>query len=574
MADVVAVEGDGGEAGVGPEELAAGDGGGAEGGVGGDLAEEGVGDLLRELGAEGELFDGELVEVGVGDAEAGEFGAEVAGFEAPVGGEGFLEGDVPLLGVAAAVGTLHAEDALAEAGIGVDGLGGDGGAVGEDEGGVDVVEGLLAEGLNEGEQGRREGGGDAGLLDPSDAVAAAEDERIGGFEGEAQAGGDVFLFEISGGGRGSVGAELVEFLGGEIEDGSAVVDDGGGEIQGVAGAEVDGEPVGEAPIVLDEEFGDTGAGLDDGGLDVDAEAADLAEEERGEGVAGVGIDGSGGREAGGEYIRELEVAGGAGRLEDVEGLEADVGSELETVVALDEGVVVEELGDGGGEGGVAAGGGAELLEADEVVGRQDIGERTGGDIGDLGGLGEGLAQPAGGAIELATGIAEAELIDGRRGDGEGVFGGEAVGAGEGVAETAAAVGQGSGGAGVVAEEGVAGEDAVAGAEVAVDAAIELIGQRVVVAYAAIVVGGRDVGGGVAIDDSQGSPVEARGGNGVAGESVSEPGSVDAAGGGGVEERGCEHAAALGGGGDGAGSDDPGVEAGALPVGEKEGPVFL
>ena len=115
---------------------------------------------------------------------------------------------------------------------------------------------------------------------------------------------------------------------------------------------------------------------------------------------------------------------------------------------------------------------------------------------------------------------------------------------------------------------------MAGAEVAVDAAIELIGQRVVVTYAAIVVGGRDVGGGVAIDDSQSSPVEARGGNGVAGESVSEPGSVDAAGGGGVEERGCEHAAALGGGGDGAGSDDPGVEAGALPVGEKEGPVFL
>lgn len=57
VAGVVAIEGDGGETGEWAEELAAGDAGGAERGVGGDLAEVGVGDLVGELGTEGELFD-------------------------------------------------------------------------------------------------------------------------------------------------------------------------------------------------------------------------------------------------------------------------------------------------------------------------------------------------------------------------------------------------------------------------------------------------------------------------------------------------------------------------------------
>lgn len=306
-----------------------------------------------------------------------------------MGGEGFLEGEVPLLGVAAAVGTLDGEDALAEAGIGAGGLDGDGGAGGEEEGGVDVVEGLLAEGLDVREEGGGEGGGDAGLFDPSEAVAGAKGEGVGGLEGEAEAWGEVGFFEVAGGAGGAVGAELVELLGIQVEDGAAVMEDGGGEVEGVADAEVEGEPGRGAPIVLEEEFGDAGAGLDGFRLGVDGEAADLAGEEGGEGVTGIGDDGAGGGEGGGEDGGELEVAGGAGGLEDVEGLEADIGADLEAVGAADEREIIDELGDGGGEAGVAAGGRAELLEADDIVGGEDGGEGRGGDIGDLGGLGEG-----------------------------------------------------------------------------------------------------------------------------------------------------------------------------------------
>jgi hypothetical protein len=63
-------------------------------------------------------------------------------------------------------------------------------------------------------------------------------------------------------------------------------------------------------------------------------------------------------EGGGEDVGELEVAGGAGGLEDVEVFEANVGAGFEGVGTADEGEVIEELGDGGGELSVAAGGGA------------------------------------------------------------------------------------------------------------------------------------------------------------------------------------------------------------------------
>lgn len=161
-----------------------------------------------------------------------------------------------------------------------------------------------------------------------------------------------------------------------------------------------------------------------------------------------------------------------------------------------------------------------------------------------------------------------------------MFGGEAIGASEGVAddaggEGAAAIGERGGGFGVVAEKGVAGEEAVAGGEVVIEAAVELGGDGSVVADAAEVIGGGigDVGGGVAADDGEGGAVQADGGDGIGGEGVAEPRGAGAAGGGGVEDGGCEDTGALRGGGHGAGADDAGVEAGGLVIGKEESPVF-
>lgn len=437
VADVVAIERDVIEARKGAKELLAGD-----------------------VGAyEGELFDSELIQVDVGDTEVGEFRAEVAEFEDPVAGDGFLEREVPLLSVAALLIALDGEDGLAEAGIGVGGGGRDGGSLREEEGGTEVVERGLLEGADEGEEGRGEGRGDAGLFDPGETVAGAKEESGGELEGEADAWGEVRVFEVASGARESVLAEEVELLGAEIEDGAAIVADGGGEVEGVANAEVEGESRGEADVVLEEEFGDAGTGLERFFLEVDLELLDLPKEEGGDGVSG-------------EDGRELEVAQGGGGLEDVEGLEADIGSGFEAMGSGEPGVVIEELGDGGGEVGAGTGRRSELLEAGQVV--------------------DGEIERA--AAESAAGVAEAELIGLGGGAGEGVFGDERIGASEGVAEdaggeVAGAIGKRRDGLREIAEEGVAGKEAMGGAEVVVEAGVELILSGAFVAGAAVVVGG-------------------------------------------------------------------------------------
>ena len=76
-------------------------------------------------------------------------------------------------------------------------------------------------------------------------------------------------------------------LGGEIEDGALIVLLGGGEVQGPACADVEGEAVGDAPVVLHEVLLDVVARADLAGLEIDREGVDLAEKEAGDGVAAV-----------------------------------------------------------------------------------------------------------------------------------------------------------------------------------------------------------------------------------------------------------------------------------------------
>ncbi len=316
------------------------------------------------------MLDAELVEVDVGNAEARKFGAEVAGFETPMRAEGFLQREIPLLRVAAAVVALDGENALAEAGVRTDIRGADVRAGGEEEGGAEVIEGLFADGPDEGKEGSGEGSRNAGLFDPGEAVAGAQDEIVAELEGETEARGEVTLFEIAGGTGMAIAAEEAQALRVEIKNGAAVAEDGGGEVEGITKAEIEGEAAVETPVVLEKGFGDGGAGAEGFGLEVKLVAGDLAGEKRGEAMAGVGQDGAGGEEGGGEEGRELKVAGGVGGLENVEGLEAEVDAELDGVGAAGPGEVVEKLRHAGCEAGGGVGGRTDFLVADDVVSRK------------------------------------------------------------------------------------------------------------------------------------------------------------------------------------------------------------
>ena len=232
--------------------------------------------------------------------------------------------------------------------------------------------------LDEGELGEGEGRGDAGLIDEDDAEAGANDGFRGDEVGEADAGGDV----VRSGGCGRIWSRgsavlpsgKVELLGGGVEDGALVVLFGRRRVQGVAGAEVDGQAVGGAPVVLRVVLLDVVAGAEDGGLEVDVEGIDLAEEEAGEGVAagggGAAVGGLGVGSGGGKG----EGAGGVGGGDGVELVPADIGAELEAGGgrgACSSRVSVE-LPDGGLVLREGAGGGAELLEAGEGEQRQGV----------------------------------------------------------------------------------------------------------------------------------------------------------------------------------------------------------
>ena len=74
-------------------------------------------------------------------------------------------------------------------------------------------------------------------------------------------------------------------------------------MQAPAGADVEGEALGGAPVVLHEVFLNVVARTEDGGLEVDGEGIDLPEQEAGKGVAagggcrsrGLGVRAGGGK---------------------------------------------------------------------------------------------------------------------------------------------------------------------------------------------------------------------------------------------------------------------------------------
>ena len=182
-----------------------------------------------------------------------------------------------MLRIPAAVVSLNSEDALAEASIRIRrSVALTVGPFERHEGRIDVVERLLPEGLNEGKQRRGERRRDAGLLDPGEPVPGAEHEGVGQPEGEADSGSKVRLLQIAAAAREAVLPEEVELLGLKVEDGAAIVGDGGREVEGVANTEVQREPLRGPPSRPEERTRRSVArGSRNFRLDVDGEARDL-----------------------------------------------------------------------------------------------------------------------------------------------------------------------------------------------------------------------------------------------------------------------------------------------------------
>ena len=335
--------------------------------------------------------------------------------------------------------------------------------------------------LDEGELWRGEGRRDAGLIDEDDAEAGADDGGRREEIGEAYAGGEVVEVQFAGAAGVSVLAEIVELLGLEIEDCTLVGLFVGGEVQGPARADVQGEAVGGLPIILQEVLFDLVAGADDALLKIDLEVVDLAEEEACEGVAAVGdalLVGAGGG--------ECEEAGGAGRRDGVENVPAEVEARFEGVTAAGEDGGFEYLPDGCLVLREGAGRGAELLESGDGEAREGVVEGgVGGDAGNAERGGGGVGEGGAGDVIGAAGVAEAEVVDEVRGEGvrlveDGLLAedvGEAddsAGAEDGAGDGSAAVGERRDGLLDVVEVGVAGEGVVAGSKDSVEADVELI----------------------------------------------------------------------------------------------------
>ena len=145
------------------------------------------------------------------------------------------------------------------------------------------------------------------------------------------------------------------------------MDFGRGEVQRIASAEIQGEPVRNLPFVARKELRDMGALLEGLILNVDAESVHLAQQERSQSIAA----GARGRIRAGRG--EGVGAGRVRRIDDVESFAPEIGSELEGVPSANHREGIQKLRDRRGEVGVGGGGRPDLL----ITGDGKDGERGG-----------------------------------------------------------------------------------------------------------------------------------------------------------------------------------------------------
>ncbi len=178
-ADVVAIEAHGRVTRVRLEQLCPRDRRIAERRGSRNLAEERIGHRLLQRRTDGELLDRQLIQVRVRDAHVRDLRADVPDLDAHRRGQLALNRGIPLLGVARAKRPVHGEDALTEASRRVRRDRRDARTVLQHERRRDVAQRALRDGLQERERRRRERRGDAGHLDPDQAVAGADERLVG-----------------------------------------------------------------------------------------------------------------------------------------------------------------------------------------------------------------------------------------------------------------------------------------------------------------------------------------------------------------------------------------------------------
>src|SRR5262245_48247559 len=98
----------------------------------------------------------------------------------------------------------------------------------------------------------RERRGNSRLLDPYEAVAAARHHPVADSRHDAEAGTEVQLVQFARGARVAVSPQIFELPRIRVEDRDLIVRLDRGEVERIAEARVDGQPVVHPPVVLDE----------------------------------------------------------------------------------------------------------------------------------------------------------------------------------------------------------------------------------------------------------------------------------------------------------------------------------
>ena len=141
----------------------------------------------------------------------------------------------------------------------------------------------------------------------------------------------------------------IEHLCAEIEDRALIVRFRGRKVERVSCTDVQGETRRNPPVVSKEDFGNMGTRLYRISLNVDVECIDLPQQERGEWVA-ASVD----SRVVASGCSEGERPRGIGRIENVQGLAADVETEFDRVTPPHQCEGVQILCDGRRKPGVAA----------------------------------------------------------------------------------------------------------------------------------------------------------------------------------------------------------------------------
>ena len=197
--------------------------------------------------------------------------------------------------------------------------------------GDEVVERALRDRLQERKDRRREGRRDAGHLDPDQPVSGANDGLVGNPGDDAEPRPEVELVQQACGTRMAVRPEILELLRLQVEDGGLVVHLGRREVQRVAQAGVDRDPIRETASRPGRSTPENAHGCESGRCCRSIEncctwpSRKLA--------SGVPVLAMPGRSV--KRVLKVKDAGRRRRLDDVQPFPSQIGAQLDRVPAFD-----------------------------------------------------------------------------------------------------------------------------------------------------------------------------------------------------------------------------------------------